>query len=157
MQPREIQRISFGPVGSGTSKGSKGRSSPVITASTPFNSSALEVLIFLISAWACGLRNTLPQTMPGMVKSAAYCADPVTLSMPSGRGVLWPIHLFLSDMSFIFNFPCPQWSLIWHLLGVSLCAENTYEVRTARQVGISQTWPDHSRRGHRKARRLMAL
>jgi hypothetical protein len=63
----------------------------------------------------------------------------VTLSMPSGRGVLWPIHLFLSDMSFIFNFPCPQWSLIWHLLGVGLCAENTYEVRTARQVRIWQT------------------
>ena len=67
MQPRAIQRMSFGPEGSGLSRGSIGRSSPVITATTPCSASALEVSIFLISAWACGLRSTLPQTMPGML------------------------------------------------------------------------------------------
>src|SRR5258708_26094779 len=54
----------------------------------------------LMGAWGCGLRNTLPQLMPGMVVSAANAARPVTLSTPSGRTVRWLIHLLLV-MTFI--------------------------------------------------------
>ena len=67
----------------------------VTTAFTPGSFSAFEVSIDLMRACGCGLRNTLPQIMPGMVVSAANWARPVTLSMPSGRMVRWPIHLLL--------------------------------------------------------------
>ncbi len=43
----------------------------VITACTPGSASAFEASIDLMRAWACGLRNTLPQIMPGMLVSAA--------------------------------------------------------------------------------------
>ena len=74
----------------------------VTTALTPGSFSALEVSIDLMRACGCGLRNTLPQIMPGMVVSAANCARPVTLSMPSGRMVRWPIHLLLVTMFMIY-------------------------------------------------------
>src|SRR6187399_316660 len=77
------------------SSGNSTMSRAVTTALTPGSASAFEVLIDLIRACGCGLRNTLPQIMPGMVVSAANCARPVTLSMPSGRMVRWPIHLLL--------------------------------------------------------------
>ena len=67
----------------------------VMTAFTPGSFSAFDVSIDLMRACACGLRNTLPQIMPGMAVSAANWARPVTLSMPSGRMVRWPIHLLL--------------------------------------------------------------
>ena len=47
-----------------------GRSAAVITAFTPFSFSAFEVSIFLIVAWAWGLRRTRPTSWPAMLKSA---------------------------------------------------------------------------------------
>src|SRR4029450_7852625 len=73
----------------------------VTTAFTPGSFSAFEVSIDLMRACGCGLRNTLPQIMPGMVVSAANWARPVTLSMPSGRMVRWPIHLLLGAARFM--------------------------------------------------------
>ena len=43
----------------------------VMTALTPGKASAFEVSIDFMRAWACGLRSTLPQIMPGMLVSAA--------------------------------------------------------------------------------------
>src|SRR6185436_9243609 len=62
-----------------------GRSLPVMTAFTPGRASAAEVSIDLIRACACGLRSTLPCSIPGRLMSAPYLARPVTLSTPSWR------------------------------------------------------------------------
>src|SRR5690349_14946793 len=96
MTLRHIQRMSWMP--SMTAPFSIGKSTmsfAVTTAFTPGSFSAFEVSIDLMRACGCGLRSTLPQIMPGMLVSAANWARPVTLSMPSGRMVRWPIHLLL--------------------------------------------------------------
>ena len=71
MQPREIQRMSFGPSAAARPAVmvNRRRSSPP----APFNASAGG--IDFDQACACRLRRTLPQTMPGIAKSAAYCAS----------------------------------------------------------------------------------
>ena len=72
MTLRHIQRMSWMPSITGPlSTGKSTMSFDVITASTPGRASAFEVSIDLMRAWACGLRSTLPQIMPGMVVSAA--------------------------------------------------------------------------------------
>ena len=58
---------------------------------TPGSASALDVSIFLMIAWACGLVLRRAYSMPGNLMSALYCANPVTLSMPSGRIGLVPM------------------------------------------------------------------
>ena len=50
--------------------GASGRSRCVTTALTPGSASALLVSIDLMRAWACGLRSTLPYSMPGRRTSA---------------------------------------------------------------------------------------
>src|SRR5512138_2289888 len=93
---RHIQRMSWMPsITAPFSIGKSTMSLAVTTAFTPGSFSAFEVSIDLIRACGCGLRSTLPQIMPGMLVSAANWARPVTLSMPSGRMVRWPIHLLL--------------------------------------------------------------
>ena len=93
---RHIQRMSWMPsITAPFSIVKSTMSLAVTTAFTPGSFSAFEVSIDLMRACGCGLRNTLPQIMPGMVVSAANWARPVTLSMPSGRMVRWPIHLLL--------------------------------------------------------------
>src|SRR5215470_5818222 len=78
-----------------------------MTALTPERDAAFAMLIDLMRAWACGLRRTLPQSMPGSLKSAPNAARPVTLSIPSGRMVRFPIHLLLESWSFIWvSFMC---------------------------------------------------
>ena len=54
-------------------------------------------------ACGCGLRRTLPQIMPGMVVSAANWARPVTLSMPSGRMVRWPIAFVGNEVHWVVS------------------------------------------------------
>src|SRR3979490_2698791 len=87
--------MSWMPSMTDLSTGKSTISRAVTTALTPGNASAFEVSIDLMGACGCGLRLTLPQIIPGMVVSAAKAARPVTLSMPSGRMVRWPIHLLL--------------------------------------------------------------
>src|SRR5689334_19628063 len=93
---RHIQRMSWMPSMTAPFSIVKSTMSfEVTTAFTPGSFSALDVSIDLMRACGCGLRSTLPQIMPGMVVSAANWARPVTLSIPSGRMVRWPIHLLL--------------------------------------------------------------
>ena len=47
--------------------GCSGKSAAVITDLTPGSAAALDVSIDLISAWACGLRRTLPISWPDML------------------------------------------------------------------------------------------
>ena len=42
---------------------------------------------------ACGERRMQPTSIPGIAKSAPYCASPVTFGTPSGRTGLVPTHL----------------------------------------------------------------
>ena len=93
MTLRLTYRRSCGPAGAGTSTGKSTRSAPDMTALTPSAAAARSRLMDLMRAWGCGLRSTLPQSMPGWAKSAPKFARPVTLSSPSGRIVLLPIHL----------------------------------------------------------------
>ena len=67
---RAIQRMSWMPSITDLSIGKSTKSFAVTTAFTPGSASALEVSMPRIRAWACGLRSTLPQIMPGMVLSA---------------------------------------------------------------------------------------
>ena len=78
--------------------GWSGKSFAVITAFTPASASAFDVSIDLMTAWACGLRSTLPISWPGRLKSAPKRARPVTLSAPSGRSGRVPIHLYLPSV-----------------------------------------------------------
>src|SRR5215510_8291398 len=55
-----------------------GKSFTVTTALTPGNASAFAVLMDLMRAWACGLRSTLPCSMPVRRISPPYTARPVT-------------------------------------------------------------------------------
>ena len=72
MTLRHIQRMSWMPSITGPlAIGKSTMSLDVITALTPGSASAFEVSIDLMRAWACGLRSTLPQIMPGMLVSAA--------------------------------------------------------------------------------------
>ena len=71
MMLRDIQRMSWMPSGTGVSIGNSTRSFAVTTAFTPASFSAFDVSMRRMTAWACGLRNTLPQIIPGMVLSAA--------------------------------------------------------------------------------------
>src|SRR5215471_1609388 len=86
MQLRERSRKFIGPSPTNaSSEAIGGKSSEVTIALTPGSFSALSRLIDMIRAWACGLRLTLPQSIPGMTMSAPKLARPVTLSTPSGR------------------------------------------------------------------------
>jgi len=86
MQLRDRSRKFIGPSPTkASSDGIGGKSSAVTTALTPGNARAFSVLIDMIRAWACGLRLTLPHSIPGMTMSAPKLARPVTLSTPSGR------------------------------------------------------------------------
>ncbi len=71
MTLRHIQRMSWMPSMTDLSSGKFTMSFAVITAFTPGWASALLVSIDLMRACGCGLRNTLPQIMPGIVVSAA--------------------------------------------------------------------------------------
>jgi len=62
-------------------------------ALTPGSAAAFATLIDLMRAWGWGLRNILAINIPGIEKSAAKAARPVTLSSPSGLMVRLPIHL----------------------------------------------------------------
>src|SRR5215831_17703168 len=86
MQLRDRSRKFIGPSPTkASSDGIGGKSSQVTTALTPGNARAFSVLIDMMRACACGLRLTLPQSIPGMTMSAPKLALPVTLSTPSGR------------------------------------------------------------------------
>src|SRR5205807_9549775 len=86
MQLRDRSRKFIGPSPTNASSlAIGGKSSEVTMALTPGSFSALSILIDMMRAWACGLRLTLPHSMPGMTMSAPKLARPVTLSTPSGR------------------------------------------------------------------------
>ena len=70
--------------------GSMGTSKIVATALTPGNFSAAEVSILFTLAWACGLRRSFACSILSSLMSAAYLAEPVTLSKPSIRGRDFP-------------------------------------------------------------------
>src|SRR5262245_35817288 len=79
---------------------SPGMSAAVTTARTPGRAFALLVSIFLIRAWACGLRRSLACSMPLGLRSATYSVLPVTFSAPSARGIARPTP-FTSRVVFI--------------------------------------------------------
>ncbi len=86
MQLRDRSRKFIGPSPTkASSDGIGGKSSQVTTALTPGSARAFSVLIDMMRAWACGLRLTLPHSIPGITMSAPKLARPVTLSTPSGR------------------------------------------------------------------------
>src|SRR6516162_3451488 len=86
MQLRDRSRKFIGPSPTkASSDGIGGKSSAVMTALTPGKARAFSVWIAMMRAWACGLRLTLPHSIPGMTMSAPKLAFPVTLSTPSGR------------------------------------------------------------------------
>src|SRR5437870_1545254 len=86
MQLRDKSRKFIGPSPTkASSEGIGGKSSQVTTALTPGSARAFSVLIDMMRACACGLRLTLPHSMPGITMSAPKLAFPVTLSTPSGR------------------------------------------------------------------------
>src|SRR6266478_3221073 len=86
MQLRDRSRKFIGPSPTKASSDAiGGKSSAVTTALTPGKARALSILIDMMRAWACGLRFTLPHSMPGITMSAPKLARPVTLSTPSGR------------------------------------------------------------------------
>src|SRR6516164_9443762 len=86
MQLRDRSRKFIGPSPTkASSDGIGGKSSHVTTALTPGNARAFSVWIARIRAWACGLRLTLPHSIPGITMAAPKLAFPVTLSTPSGR------------------------------------------------------------------------
>src|SRR5262245_21554330 len=92
-----MKRKSWMPRITGLSQGKSTRSRPDITALTPGSASALSKLIDLMRACGCGLRSTLPNSIPGCEKSAPKAARPVTFSRPSGLMVRLPIHLLSVD------------------------------------------------------------
>src|SRR6266849_5231572 len=94
MQLYERSRKFIGPSPTNASSdGISAKPADVTTALTPGNASALSVLIDTMRACACGLRFTLPHSMPGIVMSAPKAARPITLSTPSGRIGLVPTTL----------------------------------------------------------------
>src|SRR5215470_7572495 len=80
-----------------------GKSALVMTAFTPGRASAADASIDLMRACACGLRNTLPCSIPGKLMSAPYRARPVTLSTPSCRIGRVPITLNLCSCTSILT------------------------------------------------------
>src|SRR5579872_2170608 len=66
------------------------RSAAVSTAATPSISSAAAASMPRISACACGLRRTLPCSMPAISMSPTYCACPRSFSAASLRGLETP-------------------------------------------------------------------
>src|SRR5215470_3997909 len=82
---------------------SVGKSALVMTAFTPGRASAADASIDLMRACACGLRRTLPCSMPGKLISAPYRARPVTLSTPSCRIGRVPITLNLCSCTSILT------------------------------------------------------
>src|SRR5215510_13438939 len=73
--------------------GCSGKSADVTTALTPGNAAAFAISIERMRAWACGERRMRPTSMPGIARSAPYCARPVTFGTPSGRTGRVPTHL----------------------------------------------------------------
>src|SRR5688500_3919998 len=61
-----------------------------MTARTPGRALALLVSIFLMRAWAWGLRSSLACSIPLGFRSATYSVFPVTFSAPSARGIASP-------------------------------------------------------------------
>src|SRR5215510_4380426 len=112
MTLRLMKRKSWMPRGTGLSHGNSTRSRPHITALTPGSACALSKLIDLIRAWGWGLRRTLPQSMPGLEKSAPKVARPVTLSSPSGLLVRLPIHLLFEPFAVIAALSSIAWLLL---------------------------------------------
>ena len=88
-QARQLRDRSRKFIGPSPTKASSlamcGKSFDVTTAFTPGSSSALQVSIDRMRAWACGERSTLPQIIPATRISAPNWARPVTFSTPSGR------------------------------------------------------------------------
>src|SRR5262249_53543701 len=74
-------------------KGCSGKSADVTTALTPGSAAAFAISIERMRAWACGERRMRPTSMPGIARSAPYCARPVTFGTPSGRTGRVPTHL----------------------------------------------------------------
>src|SRR6516162_9284926 len=84
--------------------GCSGKSADVTAALTPGNAAALETSIDRMRAWAWGERRMRPTSMPGIERSAPYCAVPVTLGTPSGRTGRVPTHLNCFAVSFAGTF-----------------------------------------------------
>src|SRR3546814_2813021 len=72
---RDIQRMSWMPSGTGVSIGKSTKSFAVTTAFTPGSASAFEVSMPRITACGCGLRSTLAQIIPGMVRSEEHTSE----------------------------------------------------------------------------------
>src|SRR3972149_1584573 len=70
-----------------------GKSLPVTTARTPGRAAARLASMLTIFACGCGLRSSLPCSIPGMLRSSAYSARPEALSRASffgtGRPRTW--------------------------------------------------------------------
>src|SRR6185437_11080055 len=135
MQLRDRSRKFIGPSPTNASSEAMfGKSAAVITAFTPGSASAFFVLIDLIRAWACGLRLTLPHSMPGITVSAPNWARPITLSTPSGRIGRVPTTLRPSEALLIFGLLSTGCLRAHDFGGVHHGAENLVVARAAAQI-----------------------
>ena len=96
--------MSAGPTCTGVSTGKSTKSAPVMTAFTPGMASAREASIETMRAWGCGLRSTLPHSIPGWLKSAPKRALPGDLLFAVGTNRALPDpKVRLSHHPFPFN------------------------------------------------------